>query len=244
MPRPSAARGCRAGSAAPRSPRSGPASIRSVTIAVCSTSPRCFGNSAARLTSPTWWPARPMRCRPDAALGGASTWITRSTAPMSMPSSRLLVATTQRRTPDFSSSSTWARCSFETDPWWAFASTGSAPALMPGLRHHRRAGSAGIRQVEPEPLRVDLVEPTGQPLGETPRVARTRSSSGARRMRSTIASSTCGHSEPVISVSPCRRRAERADPRPSPNQSSSTGSSSAASGRSPPARRRPAGAAG
>ncbi len=108
-----------------------PASIRSVTIAVCSTSPRCLGNRAARLISPTWCPARPTRWSPEAADGGASTWITRSTAPMSMPSSRLLVATTQRSTPDFSSSSTCARCSFDTEPWWALASTGSAPAVDP-----------------------------------------------------------------------------------------------------------------
>ncbi len=106
-------------------------SARSVTIAVCSTSPRCLGNSDARLISPTWCPARPTRCRPDAADGGASTWITRSTAPMSIPSSRLLVATTQRSTPALSSSSTSARCSFETDPWCALASTGSAPAVDP-----------------------------------------------------------------------------------------------------------------
>ena len=35
-----------------------------------------------------------MRCSPLATDGGASTWITRSTAPMSMPNSRLEVATT------------------------------------------------------------------------------------------------------------------------------------------------------
>ena len=34
-----------------------------------------------------------MRCMPRATLRGLSTWITRSIAPMSMPSSRLLVAT-------------------------------------------------------------------------------------------------------------------------------------------------------
>ncbi len=68
-------------------------------------------------TAPTWWPARPMRCSPLATLGGASTQATRSTAPMSMPSSRLEVATTAGRRPDFSASSICARSSLETEPW-------------------------------------------------------------------------------------------------------------------------------
>ena len=38
---------------------------------------------------PSSWPARPTRCRPRATDFGLSTWITRSTAPMSIPSSRL-----------------------------------------------------------------------------------------------------------------------------------------------------------
>ena len=37
---------------------------------------------------------------------------------MSMPNSRLLVATTAGSRPDFRSSSTRARCSFDTEPWW------------------------------------------------------------------------------------------------------------------------------
>ena len=49
--------------------------------------PRCFGKSLPSLGSPTWWPARPMRCSPRATAPGDSTWMTRSTAPMSMPSS-------------------------------------------------------------------------------------------------------------------------------------------------------------
>ena len=34
-----------------------------------------------------------------------------------MPSSRLEVATTQRRSPDFSACSMAARCSLDTEPW-------------------------------------------------------------------------------------------------------------------------------
>ena len=50
---------------------------------------------------------------------------------MSMPSSREDVATTQRSRPDFRSSSIRARWSLETEPWWARARTGSAPAVLP-----------------------------------------------------------------------------------------------------------------
>lgn len=50
---------------------------------------------------------------------------------MSMPSSRLEVATTAGRRPAFRSSSTRARCSLETEPWWARAMTGGAPWAAP-----------------------------------------------------------------------------------------------------------------
>ena len=81
---------------------------------------------------------------------------------MSMPSSSELVATTQRRMPLFSSSSTCARCSFDTDPWCAFASTGGAPADTPACA----IISAGIDlapepvEAAPEPVEVapELVE--------------------------------------------------------------------------------------
>ncbi len=99
---------------------------------------------------------------------------------MSMPSSRLLVATTAGRRPDFSSSSMVARCSLLTEPWCARASTAGAPADCPdwaitwaGLcrRAAGRGGGAvgadGVRAVgRLDPLLPDLVEPGGQPLGE------------------------------------------------------------------------------
>ncbi len=50
---------------------------------------------------------------------------------MSMPSSRLEVATTQGSRPLLSSSSTSVRCSRDIEPWWAFATVGSAPPPMP-----------------------------------------------------------------------------------------------------------------
>ncbi len=104
-----------------------PASMRCTLTAQPIRSVRCLGNSTPWETSPTWCPARPMRCNPLATDGGASTWITRSTAPMSMPSSRLEVATTALSSPRLRSSSTRARCSLLTEPWWARASIASAP---------------------------------------------------------------------------------------------------------------------
>ena len=94
-----------------------PSRIRPATTAAEIRSPRNFGNITPWLGAPTWCPARPIRCRPLATEGGASTWITRSTAPMSMPSSSDDVATTAGSRPVLSSSSICERCSLETDPW-------------------------------------------------------------------------------------------------------------------------------
>ncbi len=129
-PRP-AGPGRRAGWRAAAAPRWRPARIRSTTTAVCTRSPRNFGKTTPRETAPTWWPARPTRCSPDATLGGDSTCTTRSTAPMSMPSSRELVATTAGSRPALRSSSISARCSLLTEPWWARASTAGAPLAAP-----------------------------------------------------------------------------------------------------------------
>ncbi len=75
-----------------------------------------------------------MRCRPRLTAPGDSTWITRSTAPMSMPSSRLLVATIALRSPRLSWSSTTMRCSRASEPWcaltrssWRLPVSGSTP---------------------------------------------------------------------------------------------------------------------
>lgn len=119
------------GLAGTRSDSIAPSRIRSVTTAACTRSPRYLGKTTPVETAPTWWPARPTRWRPEATDGGDSTWTTRSTAPMSMPSSRLDVATTAGSLPALRSSSTWARCSLETEPWWARASSGGAPSAAP-----------------------------------------------------------------------------------------------------------------
>ena len=96
------------------------------TTAVSSRSPRYLGKITPLEGSPTWCPARPMRWRPRATDVGLSTWMTRSTAPMSMPSSSELVATRAGRRPAFSSSSISRRCSLAMLPWWA--RTSSSPA--------------------------------------------------------------------------------------------------------------------
>ena len=70
-----------------------PSSIRSATTADSSRSARNFGKMRPFDTAPSSWPARPTRWRPRATDFGDSTWMTRSTAPMSMPSSSDDVAT-------------------------------------------------------------------------------------------------------------------------------------------------------
>ncbi len=57
----------------------------------------------------------------------APTWITRSTSPMSMPSSREAVATRARSRPAFSLCSASWRRAFERLPWWV--ATRSSPRM-------------------------------------------------------------------------------------------------------------------
>ncbi len=98
-----------------------PSRMRLATTAHSRRSARNFGKMRPRLTSPTLCPARPIRCRPRATDFGDSTWITRSTAPMSMPSSSDEVATRHGSSPALSSSSTTVRSSSASEPWWARA---------------------------------------------------------------------------------------------------------------------------
>ena len=70
-----------------------------------------------------------MRCIPLAIDGGASIWMTRSIAPMSMPSSSDDVATSAGSFPDFSASSISMRCERAMDPWCACTSVSPASSL-------------------------------------------------------------------------------------------------------------------
>src|SRR5665648_379824 len=124
------------GLAGTRSSSIAPTRIRPAVTAEGTRSPRWVGKITPRETAPTWWPARPTRCRPEATDGGAPTWTTRSTAPMSMPSSRDDVATTAGRWPDLSSVSVRVRSARLIDPWWArarmpLASRVSMPTAVP-----------------------------------------------------------------------------------------------------------------
>ena len=107
---------------------------------------------------------------------------------MSMPSSRLDVATTQRSRPDLRSSSTRARCSLLTEPWCDAREHGrcaAGDARRTRQLGRRIAASAGGRRpvsrgTKPSPavtrdrrglaLGPELVEPRREPLGESPGV--------------------------------------------------------------------------
>ena len=115
-----------------------PCSIRRTRTAASSRSPRCLGNTLARLGEPTWCPARPARCSPRATVVGDSTMTTRSTAAMSMPSSREEVAATARSAPVFRPSSMARRCSRDTEPWWALTISSPARALSWAARRSTR----------------------------------------------------------------------------------------------------------
>ena len=101
---------------------------------------RCLGSKTPRGTPPTPWLARPMRCRPEATLVGASIWMTRSTAPMSIPSSSDEVATIALRSPLLSRSSIAVRFSRASEPWWARAtsSPGAPRSLSAAARRSAR----------------------------------------------------------------------------------------------------------
>ena len=179
-----------------RSPRSGPpASARSRSP--CGARHRGASGTAPLAHFPDLMSRSTDALQTGRGGRGASTWITRSTAPMSMPSSRLDVATTQRRTPDFSSSSTWARCSSRRTVV-GFGENGSGARRRPGLRHHS-GWNGRVGQFEPEPLGVDLIEAGGQALTEAPRV-----DEDDRRavLHDAIDDRLfdVGHSDPVVSV--------------------------------------------
>ena len=129
------------------------ACIRSATTAAWIRSPAYLGKMTPRETSPTLCPARPTRCRPLATDGGDSTWMTRSTAPMSMPSSRLEVATTAGSRPALSASSISDRSARETDPWCARAMT-TVPSRPPPSLGPARWPSARSRPPPPGPGHV------------------------------------------------------------------------------------------
>ena len=141
-PRPSrrsAARARRADCAGSAICSTAPACMRSVSAAQARRSPRNFGMITPLLGTSMRWPARPMRCMPLATDGGDSTWMTRSIAPMSMPSSSDDVATSARSRPAFRSSSIRSRCSRAIEPWCACTSSSPASSFTAfAMRSARR----------------------------------------------------------------------------------------------------------
>ena len=115
-----------------------PPRIAFATTADSSRSARNLGKMRPFEIEPSSCPARPIRCSPRATDFGLSTWITRSTAPMSIPSSRLRRGDEAR------------------DP----------PGLQVLLDHHpllaRERAVVGARDL----FLGQLVQPQREPLGE------------------------------------------------------------------------------
>ena len=76
------------------------------------------GKNRARGIPPTWWPARPIRCKAVAISPGLPTCNTRSTEPMSIPISSEEEVTTARKWPYLSFFSTSKRMFLSMEPWW------------------------------------------------------------------------------------------------------------------------------
>ena len=94
-----------------RSPRTSAAQSRS--------SSRLMGKKRAFGVAPLQWPERPARCNATWSAPGLPSCTTRSTVPMSMPSSSDAVATMAWSDPDLSRSSASSRRARERLPWWA-----------------------------------------------------------------------------------------------------------------------------
>ncbi len=154
-----------------------PVRIRETTAAHSSRSPRYLGKMRPRLGASTWCPARPMRCMPRATLRGLSTWITRSTAPMSMPSSRLLVATSAGSSPALSCSSIRTRCSRARLPWWARATSSSASSFS--RRARRSARRRLLTKISVERCAFTSSSSSGYIAGQIERVRASPSTSSA-----------------------------------------------------------------
>ena len=131
-------------------------------------SPRNFGKITPRLTRrrPGARPGRPAAARrpPTAATRPGRRDRPR---PCRCRVRGCDVATTAGSRPALRSSSTSARCSRDTDPWWARATT-TSPAGWPApdwaISSRRRR--AVVEPVDAGALGGQLVEPGGEPLGE------------------------------------------------------------------------------
>ncbi len=104
-----------------------PSSMARVMAAISSRSSRWVGKKRPSLVWPTRWPERPTRCNPRATPLADWSCTTRSTDPMSMPSSSDEVPTSAGRLPSFSARSNCSRASRLMLPWWARNGPVTAP---------------------------------------------------------------------------------------------------------------------
>ncbi len=136
---------------------------------------------------------------------------------MSMPSSRLLVATTAGRRPDLRSSSMLARCSLLTEPWCARASTaGRRPSSRP--EPSRRGRAAALEHLARGALGQISLSRAVRRSASRRELANTMVDR-CEATRSTTRSSTCGQIE-------VRRSSPAAEPSTSPVEAPSEAMSS------------------
>ncbi len=98
---------------------SAPARRPRTSAAHSTSSSRLMGKKRAFGVAPRQCPDRPARCNATWSAPGLPSWATRSTVPMSMPSSSDAVATMARREPALSRSSASSRRARDRLPWWA-----------------------------------------------------------------------------------------------------------------------------
>ena len=116
---------------------SSPRPTLSISAAHSTSSSRESGNSRPLGVPATACPDRPTRCRNAEIERGEPSWQTRSTSPMSMPSSSEAVATSALSLPCLSRCSASRRCSLARLPWCA--ATCSAPIRSDSWRVTRSA---------------------------------------------------------------------------------------------------------
>ena len=127
--------GCSTGAKRSNSPRR----TASISAAHSTRSSRLSGNRRPLGVASTPWPERPTRCRKVDTARVEPSWQTRSTSPMSMPSSSEAVATRTVSEPALSRCSACRRRSRDRLPWWeATAPSPSRSASASAARSTRR----------------------------------------------------------------------------------------------------------
>ena len=195
----SAARGCRAAAAAPPCGRGARPRTQRTSAAASTSSSRVSGKSRPFGTRPSRGPSGRRAAGSVAIERVAPTWSTRSTSPMSMPSSSDAVATSARSAPALSRCSASSRRSRERLPWWLVTALlaqqprrAARRCARPSCACSRRRASCGARgSARAEPLvdllpllvRADRGERRGRDLDRRGRAARKRARVDERARR-------------------------------------------------------------